>query len=96
MQKSADPRDPSVFMRVKTLTQSCDPNKKEAKIMDSKQRTDTHLASLQSRLERELGINPDNSDALELLWEVQRERAANLYAPQQTQPAQRQLEIYGN
>ena len=49
--------------------------------MDSKQRKDTHLASLQARLERELGINPDNSEALELLWEVQRERAANLYQP---------------
>lgn len=49
--------------------------------MDARQRTDTHLASLQAQLERELGINPDNSEALELLWEVQRERAANLYQP---------------
>ena len=49
--------------------------------MDSKQRKDTHLASLQARLERELGRNPTNDEALELLWEVQRERAANLYQP---------------
>ena len=47
--------------------------------MDARQRTDTHLASLQARLERELGINPDNSEALELLWEVQTRRTENLY-----------------
>ena len=49
--------------------------------MDTQQRKDTHLASLQTRLERELGRNPDNSEALELLWEVQTRRAENLYQP---------------
>ena len=48
--------------------------------MDAIQRTDTHLASLQARLERELGINPDNTEALELLWEVQTQRTINLFS----------------
>ena len=49
--------------------------------MDATEKIDITFEKLQSILERELGINPDNSEALELLWEVQRERAANLYQP---------------
>ena len=56
--------------------------------MDATERIDLTLAQLQSICERMLGINPDNRDALELLWEVQRERAANLYCvpTHRTQP----------
>ena len=48
--------------------------------MDAIQRTDTHLASLQARLERELARNPSNDAALSLLWEVQTRRAENLFS----------------
>ena len=48
--------------------------------MDNRQRTDAHLERLQARLERELGINPDNTEALELLWKVQRHRTDNPFS----------------